>query len=183
MWVSTRLSRGYAGTLSAAQESAFAPGLSFAGKSVLDVGCNCGIVAYEISKQAPKLIHGVDIEPRCIFTARMIFQGVPVESRFDCVDLGNERKLTAAIRDDYEVVLFLRVYKQLRRRHGEAKARAAVTHIARHTIGTMIAKVRGRLMAEEVVPAAAAGGLGKVEHLTDANGQPIEIAVFSRTGG
>ena len=35
-------------------------GVVFSGKSILDAGCNVGIIAYEVAKLGPASIHGID---------------------------------------------------------------------------------------------------------------------------
>ena len=35
--------------------------IDYAGKTVLDAGCNVGILAYEISKRGPAFVHALDI--------------------------------------------------------------------------------------------------------------------------
>jgi len=36
-------------------------GIDYAGETVLDAGCNVGILAYEISKRGPAFIHALDV--------------------------------------------------------------------------------------------------------------------------
>lgn len=61
--------------------------VNYANKSVLDVGCNIGIVACEISKRSPASIRGCDIHTRSIEAAKAIFVGSPVPSRFEALDV------------------------------------------------------------------------------------------------
>lgn len=58
--------------------------IDFKGKSILDAGCNVGVIDYEISKFGPSFIHGIDNYRAGIYAARNIFAGVevPAGSRY-----------------------------------------------------------------------------------------------------
>jgi 2-polyprenyl-3-methyl-5-hydroxy-6-metoxy-1,4-benzoquinol methylase len=99
-------------------------GIDFSGKSILDVGCNMGIVSYEISKRAPSSIHGLDNYQGALRVAEAIFSAVPVESRFDLIDLRNERKLQRILLPSYDIVLLMEVYHQVKKKSPQAAARA-----------------------------------------------------------
>ncbi|TKB75006.1 MAG: hypothetical protein E5W81_16190, partial [Mesorhizobium sp.] len=77
MWWSNKQKR-FKGTWDDRLDGLFSAEVDYAGKSILDVGCNMGVVAYEISKLGPTSIHGIDILKPHIETARMIFLGCPV---------------------------------------------------------------------------------------------------------
>ncbi|TIL68342.1 class I SAM-dependent methyltransferase [Mesorhizobium sp.] len=111
----------FAGTWEDRLDGLFSCGVDYAGKTILDVGCNMGIVAYEIAKHRPTYIHGIDILKPHIGVARSIFLGSGVESRFDAMNLGS-RKLPSVLRDSYDVVLLLAVYQHVRRGLGQHKA-------------------------------------------------------------
>jgi ribosomal protein L11 methylase PrmA len=117
----------------------FSAGVDYAGKSILDVGCNMGVVAYEISKLGPNSIHGIDILRPHIETARMIFLGSPVESRFDCLNLGS-RRLGQILRSQYDIVMLLAVYHHMQDSLGPDKARRVLADIARRA-QTIVARV------------------------------------------
>ncbi|TIU94733.1 MAG: methyltransferase domain-containing protein, partial [Mesorhizobium sp.] len=99
----------------------FSCGVDYSGKTILDVGCNMGIVAYEIAKRRPAYIHGIDILKPHIRVARSIFLGSEVESRFDAMSLGS-RKLQSVLKGSYNIVLLLAVYQHVRRGLGQEKA-------------------------------------------------------------
>jgi 2-polyprenyl-3-methyl-5-hydroxy-6-metoxy-1,4-benzoquinol methylase len=99
-------------------------GIDFTGKSVLDVGCNMGIVAYEISKRGPSFIHGLDNYRGALRVAKAVFTAVPVESRFDLIDLRDERQLQSVLLPSYDIVLLMEVYHQVRKKNPVAAARA-----------------------------------------------------------
>jgi 2-polyprenyl-3-methyl-5-hydroxy-6-metoxy-1,4-benzoquinol methylase len=100
----------------------FNSGVDFRGRSVLDAGCNMGLVAYEIAKRGPRFIHGVDRRKDFIHVARMIFLGFSIESQFDRVDITRDRVLRSLLHSEYDVVIFLAVYPHIRRAHGVATA-------------------------------------------------------------
>src|SRR5476651_846781 len=66
--------------------------------SVLDVGCNRGLVSFEFANNGAARVHGCDYYEEGVRTAREIFADlVSVESKFEVVDLtGGAKALTAA---------------------------------------------------------------------------------------
>lgn len=107
-------------------------GVEFRGRTVLDAGCNMGLLAYEIAKHEPKFIQGIDHGKDYVRVARMIFLGVDIESRFDQVDMTRDRALTAVLLPDYDVVIFLAVYPHIRKARGvEAAERTLRTLLSR----------------------------------------------------
>ena len=48
--------------------------IDYAGKTVLDAGCNVGILAYEIAKLGPSFIHAIDGSRPVLNAARLIFR-------------------------------------------------------------------------------------------------------------
>lgn len=89
------------------------------GMTVLDVGCDRGLVSLTFGLNGAKLVHGCDKYASGVETAREVFAETAVESRFETVDLtGREDALRAAfgadLRDRYDVVLFLSMYHILR---------------------------------------------------------------------
>lgn len=115
-------------------------GVDYSGKTILDAGCNIGIIDYEIAKRAPAFIHGIDEYRAAINTARQIFRGYDMESRFDVADLTNDRKLRGLLRPSYDVVIFTSVWQHLRKRRGEAVADRVVATLTERCSGTFIAK-------------------------------------------
>lgn len=111
-----------AGTWDDRLDGLFSCGVDYSGKTILDVGCNMGIVAYEIAKHRPAYVHGIDILKPHTRVARSIFLGSSVESRFDAMSLGS-RKLQSVLNDSYDIVLLLlAVYQHVRRGLGQEKA-------------------------------------------------------------
>ncbi|RWO63413.1 class I SAM-dependent methyltransferase [Mesorhizobium sp.] len=129
----------FAGTWEDRLEGLFSCGVNYSDKTILDVGCNMGIVAYEISKHRPAYIHGIDILKPHIGVARSIFLGSDVESRFDAMNLGS-RKLPSVLRDRYDIVLLLAVYQHVRRGVGQEKADLIFTDIINRA-QTVVARV------------------------------------------
>jgi 2-polyprenyl-3-methyl-5-hydroxy-6-metoxy-1,4-benzoquinol methylase len=101
----------------------FECGVDYRGKTILDAGCNMGIVDYEIAKKHPKFIHGIDEEKWFIEIARSIFLAVPVESQFDVLDLTRNARLVRLLHPHYDIVLLLSVYPHVYRESGQAAAR------------------------------------------------------------
>jgi len=89
------------------------------GATVLDIGINHGLIAFELARHGAALVHGCDIHKQGVTTAREIFAEVRTSSRFEVVDLAaGPAALEAAFGRDYrpryDMVLFLGVYHQLK---------------------------------------------------------------------
>ncbi len=95
-------------------------GVDFRNQSVLDVGCNIGIISYEVSKRNPRLIHGVDIDQDSVDIASRIFRGEDIPYQFTQLDLRNEQKVADAIKGEYDIVLYLAVEQHLIRQSPDA---------------------------------------------------------------
>jgi len=87
------------------------------GASVLDIGCNRGLVAFEFANNGARAVHGCDYYEPGIETARQLFADLRnCESRFEVVDLcegANAMKIFGNAR--YDIVLMLAVYHKLKR--------------------------------------------------------------------
>jgi ribosomal protein L11 methylase PrmA len=118
--------------------------VDYRGKSILDAGCNLGIVGYEISKQGPSFYHGLDIYPPALSVARAIFSGVPVEHRFDRVDLGNEKQIAAVLKPAYDIVIFLAVFGHIANKYGETAAASTLRALAARCRQSFVATGTGR---------------------------------------
>lgn len=87
------------------------------GASVMDIGCNRGLVGFEMANNGARLVHGCDNFVEGIDTARQIFADLRnVESLFEVVDL---TKGPAALKPfkqtRYDIVLMLATYHKLKR--------------------------------------------------------------------
>lgn len=98
-------------------------GVSFSGKSVLDIGSNMGIVGYEICKQGPSHYHGVEVQQAHVDCARMIFQGVGAQSSFECCDL----KDWSPRGRRWDVILCLATRQHVEKQHGTKVADALMS--------------------------------------------------------
>lgn len=107
-------------------------GVDYAGKRILDLGSNMGIVAYEISKRGPAFIHGIEKSRHHNHVANMIFQGCSVESRFERVNIGKS-KFASALEPSYDIVLMLAVYHYLRGSFGLERAAEILETVATRT--------------------------------------------------
>lgn len=108
--------------------------LPLIGASVLDVGCNMGIVGYEVCKHGVTDYHGIDVLPDHLDVARGIFMGVPCRSRIEALHLP-----TALDRLDsaYDVILYLAVHQHIRKAQGAEKAAETARGLFRRT-GTLV---------------------------------------------
>lgn len=83
------------------------------GASVLDLGCNRGLVGFEMANNGARLVHGCDIDAGCIDVARGVFADLrSVESQFEVVDL---TKALPFPKVHYDIVLMIATYHKLKR--------------------------------------------------------------------
>lgn len=136
----------FTGTWDDRLDSLFSVGVDYAGKSILDLGCNMGVVAYEIAKQGPSFIHGVEKHPPHVYVAQTIFSGVGTPSRFDCTRIGSSQ-FYRLLRPSYDIVLMLAVYHHFRRKLGPENVKALLRSLTERTT-TIIVRDPGRTIVE-----------------------------------
>jgi SAM-dependent methyltransferase len=107
------------------------------GASVLDLGCNRGLVGFEMANNGAAVVHGCDIEPDCVRTAREVFADLRnVESRFEVVDLAKgPAGLKEHFRRNYDIVLLLATYHKLKRVMKPADLTGLVSYLGSMTEG------------------------------------------------
>jgi SAM-dependent methyltransferase len=115
-------------------------GVDYSGRTILDAGCNMGIIAYEISKHRPASIHGIDTYRPALRLARQLFLGIEIESRFDRLDL-TARHAEAKLAPEYDLVLFLSVYHHIKKQNGVAAAEGAVRRLTTRCREALIARL------------------------------------------
>jgi 2-polyprenyl-3-methyl-5-hydroxy-6-metoxy-1,4-benzoquinol methylase len=92
-------------------EDLCACGVDYSDKTVLDAGCNVGILAYEISKLGPSYIHAIDGSRPLLNAARLILRSVETPHRLDLVDLADDPRLRIVLEPSYDIVQLLAVYQ------------------------------------------------------------------------
>jgi 2-polyprenyl-3-methyl-5-hydroxy-6-metoxy-1,4-benzoquinol methylase len=87
------------------------------GASVMDLGCNRGLVGFEFANNGARLVHGCDIFEEGINTARQIFADLrAVQSQFEVVDLTlGEPAFEVFGSEPWDIVLMLALYHKLAR--------------------------------------------------------------------
>jgi hypothetical protein len=88
------------------------------GSSVFDIGCNRGLVSFEMANNGAAVCHGCDNFEQGIQTARELFADLrSVESQFEIVDLtGGQQAVSRAFgQKRYDIVLCLATYHKLKR--------------------------------------------------------------------
>ncbi|HJN93884.1 MAG TPA: class I SAM-dependent methyltransferase, partial [Dehalococcoidia bacterium] len=108
------------------------------GKSVLDVGCHRGLIAYEFARHGATVIHGLDLYQPGIQAAREIHSDVPVEYSFQAIDLSSGREQVSSQMHDisptgYDIVLMLAIVQHLDRQIGEEATRDLVDFFLERT--------------------------------------------------
>lgn len=102
---------------------------------VMDIGCNRGLVGFEMANNGARLVHGVDNYAEGIETARRLFIDLRnVESRFECVDLTKGPEAVSLFgKMSYDIVLMLATYHKLKRVMEPAKLSELVQHFGKRT--------------------------------------------------
>ncbi|WP_029581955.1 bifunctional 2-polyprenyl-6-hydroxyphenol methylase/3-demethylubiquinol 3-O-methyltransferase UbiG [Bradyrhizobium sp. URHD0069] len=106
------------------------------GASVFDIGCNRGLVSFEMANNGATVCHGCDKFEEGIRTARELFADLrTVESKFEVVDLtGGGDAVTAAFGDrKYDIVLMLATYHKLKRVMPHTQLCALIRHFGDRT--------------------------------------------------
>jgi 2-polyprenyl-3-methyl-5-hydroxy-6-metoxy-1,4-benzoquinol methylase len=132
--------KGFVGNWDFRLDGVFDCGIDFSAKSILDAGCNVGIVAYEIAKRHPRSIHGIDHYRPAIKTARHIFMGVEIPHHFDVADLTQDRKLRGLLAPAYDIVLLMCVWEHIDRTRGAAIGDRVVATLAERCTGLFVSK-------------------------------------------
>lgn len=103
------------------------------GASVLDIGCNRGLVGFEFFANGAKRVHGVDIDGPCIDVARGLFADLRnCESRFEVRDLTQPDALNWCDAQ-YTIVVMLATYHKLKRQMKPGDLSALVGRLGRKT--------------------------------------------------
>ena len=139
---------GFRGTWPLRIGDLFNCGIDYRNRTILDVGCNMGILAYEIAKTQPKSIHGVDLDKDFIHVAKMVFCGVPVESRFERLDLTRPRDVARTLETTYDIVVFLAVYQHLYKANGHEVALAVTEDLISRCGEAFVLRTRPRFVPE-----------------------------------
>lgn len=105
------------------------------GASVLDIGCNRGLVAFEFANNGATVVHGCDLFSEGIDTARHLFADFRhVKSRFEVVDLTHgPRAMGVFERSEYDIVVMLATYHKLKRVMSKDALSALMVHFGKST--------------------------------------------------
>jgi SAM-dependent methyltransferase len=87
------------------------------GATVLDIGCNRGLVGFEMANNGAVRVHGCDSYEFGIVTARELFADIrAVQTQFEVVDLSQGvSSLDPFGKRPYDIVLMLATYHKLKR--------------------------------------------------------------------
>jgi len=128
------------------------------GSSILDIGTNHGLVAFEFARRGAAIVHGCDIYGPGVDAAREIFTEMPAPSRFEVIDLARgPAALQAAFGRDYlrqyDIVLFLGMYHKLKEQISDRVIVELVQHLVDRTarfIATRTMKIEelGMILAD-----------------------------------
>lgn len=102
---------------------------TFAGMAILDVGCNMGLIGYEISKQRPFSYCGIDVQQAHIDCARMIWQAIDIPHSFKCLDLIDWHPKQSI----WDVTLCLATRQHVEKQHGRKAADTLMKKLFRCT--------------------------------------------------
>jgi 2-polyprenyl-3-methyl-5-hydroxy-6-metoxy-1,4-benzoquinol methylase len=152
--------------------------IDYAGKTVLDAGCNVGILAYEIAKSGPAYLHLLDASRDMLQAAKLIFRAVETPHRLDLVDLTNDRKLRKVLRPGYDIVQLLAVYQHVARARGDGAARRMLATLAERCTRTFVAASNPDFLPA-IADTLTAAGL-RLERETASPARRVRHLVFRR---
>jgi 2-polyprenyl-3-methyl-5-hydroxy-6-metoxy-1,4-benzoquinol methylase len=152
--------------------------VDYAGKTVLDAGCNVGILAYEITKLGPSFIHAIDGSRPVLNAARLILRSVETPHRLDLVNLADDERLRAVLEPGYDIVQLLAVYQHVERARGDRVARRMLATLAERCSETFIAASRPDYLPA-IVEVLSSSGL-RVERETSSLARSVRHLVFRR---
>lgn len=105
------------------------------GASVLDIGCNRGLVGFEMANNGATVVHGCDIYKEGIRTARELFADLrAVETQFECIDLTKPDALSVFSDRRYDIILMLATYHKLKREMATPALDALIKDIGTRTL-------------------------------------------------
>lgn len=86
------------------------------GRSVMDIGCNRGLVAFEFANNGSAIVHGCDIwEPGVLFARELFADLRAVQSKFEVVDLTKPDPLKPFGVQRYDIMVMLATYHKIKR--------------------------------------------------------------------
>ncbi|MGH6749923.1 MAG: hypothetical protein ACRECI_11495 [Methyloceanibacter sp.] len=153
-------------------------GIDYSGKTVLDAGCNVGILAYEISKRGPAFIHALDGSRQMLDAAKLIFRSVDTPHRLDLVDLANDHRLREVLRPAYDIVQLLAVYQHVACARGDTLARRMLGTLAERCTETFVAASNPAYLPA-ITETLTASGL-RLELETNSPARRVTHLVFRR---
>lgn len=168
----------FTGTWDDRMSGLFECGVEYAGKSVLDIGSNLGMIAYEIAKKGPSRITGADVHAASVQISQRIFEAVQVPSAFSVVDLGDSQALRDTVTGKFDIVLYLAVDQHVRRQIG-----AKADDVARHLFDSCTEALLFRAPEKSTDRVRAiAAECGFAQTWEQADSDPIRpLMVFRRT--
>jgi SAM-dependent methyltransferase len=147
------------------------------GATVLDVGCNRGMVSYELAQNGARLFHGCDIWEPGLVIAREVFSELPCKSLFVHADLcGGPKALSSGFgisyRPRYDIVLFMAIYHKLKRLMPEERLSELMLHIVGKTDRFLLLREPTDEM-EEIAALISRFGLVCVQRSTISNARGV----------
>jgi len=170
--------KSFQGAWATRLEGLFDLTLEYADASILDVGCNMGIIGYEICKRKPVFFHGVEAMLLHSLVAKMVFQGVEVENRIERLDITAEKKRRKTLLSGYDIIVYLAVHQHIRRQVGAAGAREVAADLFSRCRRSLV--FRGPHL-EEMSALALSNGFELKEIIDNSNVNPL--ALFQRSAG
>ena len=148
------------------------------GASILDIGINHGLIAFEFARHGAAVVHGCDIHRPGVNAAREIFTEVRTRSKFEVVDLAaGPAALKAKFGQDYlpryDVVLFLGIYHRLKKQTSDRVIAELIHHLIDRTEQFFVTRTT---MIDELRAILADTGLNRV-HFSALSSvvRPVEI--------
>jgi hypothetical protein len=120
------------------------------GASVLDIGMNRGLNAYEMMDAGARLVHGMELDPHCVDFARTLFvelDPVSCQSQFEVGDLTQGISCLAPLGyggSGWDIVLMIAVYHKLKRPPSKAYADLGASHMSPEDLSQLMTDIGRR---------------------------------------
>jgi 2-polyprenyl-3-methyl-5-hydroxy-6-metoxy-1,4-benzoquinol methylase len=151
--------------------------IDYANKTVLDAGCNVGILTYEISKLGPSFIHAIDGSHPVLNAARLILRSIETAPRRS-LNLANDKRLRAVLEPSYDIVQLLAVHQHVERARGGAAARRMLATLAERCSETFIAASQPDYLPA-IIEVLSSAGL-RLERKTSSPARRVKHLLFRR---
>ena len=149
------------------------------GASLLDVASCEGLISYEFVRRGARLVHAIERDKDRVQFSKRLFRDVPIESNFEAGNVAIsgsefERKHSAWLLPQYDIVLFLGIYHHLERQMPVDDLNDLVRLLAERTGKYMVVRTFENESMEATIVKAGLERVHFIEGIKDERG-PLMI--------